>query len=338
VPRPPRIRAAATLLFAAGTLVPPARGLVRGRRGAVQALAYAAPVGLYVAMRPSRLRAVAVCASHMWAYICAYESPNDDPEALRERVHISYPIAIDRVLGLGELPTVRLQRALARRDADGPRWRVLDRILVWAHWLWFAVPHAALAFILWRAPERFAGAAARVYAVFDLGAIGYWLIPTAPPWYAAELARCSPRSEGPDGRIDALADSSQSVRRMMVEYGEGFWRQGWGPLYSLFSGNPLAAMPSLHCATSVAATLELAEVAAPAGALAGVYTATLCFALVYLGEHYAADLIAGGALALAVRRGGRRLAPLLEVAHGLLRELERAAHDGRRQSGLYYTN
>ena len=50
------------------------------------------------------------------------------------------------------------------------------------------------------------------------------------------------------------------MRRMMVEYGEHFWRDGWGSLYSVFGGNPLAAMPSLHFATTLMAALLLAEV------------------------------------------------------------------------------
>ena len=49
------------------------------------------------------------------------------------------------------------------------------------------------------------------------------------------------------------------LRRMMVEYGEEFWGSGWGPLYGLLGGNPLAAMPSLHFATSVMAAHLLAE-------------------------------------------------------------------------------
>ena len=80
---------------------------------------------------------------------------------------------------------------------------------------------------------------------------------------------------------------------MMVEYGEWFWRDGWGSLYSVFGGNPLAAMPSLHFATSVMAALLLAEVGPVAGALGFGYTATLGFALVYLGEHYVVDLLGG---------------------------------------------
>ena len=97
---------------------------------------------------------------------------------------------------------------------------------------------------------------------------------------------------------------------MMVEYGEHFWRDGWGSLYSVFGGNPLAAMPSLHFATTVTAALLLAEVGVVAGALGWAYAGTLAFALVYLGEHYVVDLIAGAALALLVRRLAPFAAPV----------------------------
>ena len=155
------------------------------------------------------------------------------------------------------------------------------------------VPHGSLVYILVRHPERFERAAVMTYAVFDVGASVYWLAPTAPPWYAASVA----------GREDHGA-GAQDVRRMMVEYGEQFWRDGWGPLYSVLGGNPLAAMPSLHFATSLMAALLLAQEGPLAGGLGAAYTATLGFALVYLGEHYAVDLLAGAALTGAVRRLG----------------------------------
>ena len=85
---------------------------------------------------------------------------------------------------------MRLQRALARIGADGPEWRALDRVLVWAHWAWFAVPHGTVAYMLLRHPERFPRAAAMTYAVFDIGASFYWLVPTAPP-----VVRRRPRAE-----------------------------------------------------------------------------------------------------------------------------------------------
>jgi membrane-associated phospholipid phosphatase len=185
-------------------------------------------------------------------------------------------------------------------------------VLIWAHWLWFIVPHGSLAHILVRDPHRFPRAAVMTYAVFDLGAAIYWLVPTAPPWYAASVA----------GREVGHAPA---VRRMMVEYGEFFWKDGWGPLYSVLGGNPLAAMPSLHFATSMMAALLLAEVGPLAGALGWAYASTLGFALVYLGEHYVADLIGGALLTLAVRRLGPRAAPLVEGVGRGLAALEAAA-------------
>lgn len=301
-------------MVAAGVASPLARKRVKAPAVVLQGIAFAAPIGLSVAMRPSRRRDVAVCTLQMWAYIAAYKSPHDDPGAQERRTHFDYPIAADRILGLGELPTVRLQRALARVGENGAEWRALDRVLVWAHWVWFAVPHGTVVYVLLRRPERFGRAAALTYAVFDVGASFYWLIPTAPPWYAA------PES--------TVAADGLAVRRMMVEYGEHFWRDGWGPLYSVLGGNPLAAMPSLHFATSLMAALLLAEVGPVAGAFGFAYTATLGFALVYLGEHYLVDLLAGAALTTAVRRIGPYAAPLAERISGGLAALEAIAHEG----------
>jgi membrane-associated phospholipid phosphatase len=300
----------------AGVAAPLVRKRVAARPLVTQTVAFSAPVALCVAVRRSRTRDVAVCALQMWAYLAAYKTPHDDEDAQAWRVHIDYPIDVDRVLGGGELPTLRLQRALALSDpANGePRWRTLDKLLVWAHWSWFLVPHGSLAYILVRHPERFPRAAVMTYAVFDLGASVYWIAPTAPPWYAASVA----------GRDD---HGAEDVRRMMVEYGEHFWRDGWGPLYSVFGGNPLAAMPSLHFATSLMAALLLAEADPLAGALGGAYTAVLGFALVYLGEHYAVDLLAGAALTGAVRRVGPRAGPALRRFGRVVGALEAIAHE-----------
>ena len=78
--------------------------------------------------------------------------------------------------------------------------------------------------------------------------------------------------------------------------------------------------------SAMMAALLLAEVGPLAGALGRIYATTLGFALVYLGEHYAVDLLAGAALAAAVRRLepragpavgrlGRAVAILGELAH-----------------------
>lgn len=272
---------------------------------AVLATSAAAPIALCVATPRTRARDVAACALQMWAYLAAYQMPHDDPEALKRRVRIDYPVDIDRVIGLGTPPTLRLQRRLS---APGHP-RTFEKVLVWTHWLWFLVPHATTAYVLIKRRERFGRTAGLTYAVFDLGAAVYWLLPTAPPWYAAQQGRLR-SDEGPE------------VRRMMIEYGEQFWKHRWGPLYSVLGGNPLAAMPSLHFATSVNAAHLLREVGPVEGAIGWTYALTLGLALVYLGEHYVIDLLAG----LALTEGVRALAPVagphVRRAAGVVEALE----------------
>jgi len=188
----------------------------------------------------------------MYVYVAAYKMPNDDAEALETRVHVGYPVRADRLLGFGELPTVRLQRAL-HDDGSFSAW---EKVLVWTHWVWFRDSARDARLPLPARPPRFGRAAVMTYAVFDLGVVAYWLTPTAPPWYAAKRGHST--------------DEPLLVRRLMVEYGESFWRNGWAPLYSVLGGNPLAAMPSLHFATSAMAALLLAESGPVAGMVGGV--------------------------------------------------------------------
>jgi membrane-associated phospholipid phosphatase len=307
------MRATAWGIVAVGAAAPLMRKRVKAPSAVVQAVAYAAPLGLCIATPRTRKRDAAVCALQMWAYVAAYKFPHDDPEAQERRVQIRYPIAFDRAIGLGELPSLRLQRALSRTGPEGPTWRALDDILVWAHWSWFMVPHGSIAYILMRHRARFPRAAVMMYATFNLGASVYWLVPTAPPWWPAAA-----EAGGLDG--------GEAVRRMMVEYGEDFWKDGWGSLYSVFGGNPLAAMPSLHFATSLMAALLLAEVGPIPGALGFAYTATLGFALVYLGEHYVVDLLAGAALTVAVRRFGPAAGGAIDRFGRAVAALEARAH------------
>src|SRR6185436_11801093 len=119
------------------------------------------------------------------------------------------------------------------------------------------------------------------------------------PWFAAQ-----------EGRMhDEAAGSEARLHRMMLDYGEQFWGDRWPHLYDALAGNPLAAMPSLHFATSVMAAHVLSDAGPLAGAAGWTYAATLGFALVYLGEHYVVDLLAGLALAEGVRAAAPLAAP-----------------------------
>jgi membrane-associated phospholipid phosphatase len=247
----------------------------------------------------------------MWAYIAAYEMPHDDAERLAQRARVAYPITADRLLGLGALPTLRLQHAFSTPGQVNR----FERVLVFSHWMWFAVPHTTLVYVLLRRGDRFPAAAARMYTTFDLGAIFYWAIPTAPPWWAAAQGRLE------EGR-------EIEIRRMMIEYGPVFWGDLWEPLYSFLGGNPLAAMPSLHFATSLMGAHLLSEVGPVPGAVGWTYCAVLGLALVYLGEHYLIDLVGGAVLTETVRAAAPRLAPAARGVVACLNRLEaRAAGD-----------
>jgi membrane-associated phospholipid phosphatase len=302
------LRAAAWGVVAVGVAVPLVRRRARIPPPVVTASAAAAPVALSIALPRSKKRDVALCVLQMYAYTVTYQMPNDDPEALERRVHLDYPARVDRMLGLGGMPNVRLQRWFA---VPG-RIRRRDQVLVWTHWLWFLFPHGSVAYILWRHPDRFPRTATLTYAVFDLGLIGYWAVPTAPPWYASLHGRL-----GDQGDV--------AIRRMMVEHGEAFWKDSWEPLYSVLGGNPLAAMPSLHFATSLMAAHLLAEAGPVEGAVGWTYALTLGFALVYLGEHYLVDLLAGTALAEGVRAAAPTTSPAISRVARTLQSLERRA-------------
>jgi hypothetical protein len=305
VRRSTAVRAAAVTVLAAGVAAPLVRRRLRLKPPVVLAAAAAAPAALTVLVPRSRARDVVTCLLQMWAYVAAYKMPYDDPELLARRVKVAYPVRADQVLGRGTTPTLRLQRAFGTPGA----FRAWEKLLVWSHWFWFVFPHGTVLYLILRHPERFQSGAARIYATFDIGLIGYWAVPTAPPWYAA--------AEGlmEDGRTPEL-------RRMMVEYGEHFWRSGWAPLYGVFGGNPLAAMPSLHFATSVSAAHVLAETGVVAGSIGWTYTLLLGLALVYLGEHYVVDLAAGLALAEGVRAGAPAATPLAGRLANAVRAIE----------------
>jgi membrane-associated phospholipid phosphatase len=310
--RSPKLRTAVRLAAGAAVVASVALPLLRKRReipaSLVAASLVAGPMGLAVLRPRTRGRDIALFAHQMWGFTMAHELPYDDPEALLRRLRVRYPIVSDRVIGLGKLPNVRLQRAFSRPG----RVTALDRALSVIHWAWFMEPHAALLFVQARHPDRFPRAARQMAATYDLGCIGYFAVPTAPPWWAAE-----------QGEI--AGDEGPPIRRIMVDAGEQLWRRAWDPLYQAFNSNPWAAMPSLHFATSLMAAIHLAEIGPVPGAFGWAYAGTLAFALVYLGEHYVNDLLAGAALVALVRRGEPLAEPLVEAINRALRRLEAIA-------------
>lgn len=315
------VRAGAAAALAAALVVPPMRRRWRVPAAATTAAAVAGPLALAVLRPRTPRRDVALFALQMWGFAMAHELPYDDPEALRRRLHVRYPIRSDRWLGGGDLPTVRLQRALAREGEV----TMLDRVLSAAHWAWFFQPHLSLVYVLARDGDHFPRAARQMAATYDLGCAIYFLVPTAPPWWASEQGYIDEELKRVRTEV-AEQDLPPGLRRIMVDVGEQVWGRAWPRMFDSLNGNPWAAMPSLHFATSLMSALLLSEADPLAGAAGWAYALSLGFALVYLGEHYLADVLAGAALVVIVRKGEPLAEPLVASGNRVLQRLERIAN------------
>ena len=77
-------------------------------------------------------------------------------------------------------------------------------------------------------------------------------------------------------------------------------------------------MPSDHISSAAITAMALSEISVGHGAFGWAYVAGAAFAVVYLGEHYLVDVLAGLALAEIVRRAEPLAEPLVRaVAYAL---------------------
>lgn len=180
----------------------------------------------------------------------------------------------------GVTPSAWLQSRIGGTESD-PGFPAYFSAII--HWTWFVFPHAAV-IGAWLFVRRMAWRVTIIVALtFYLGLVLYFTVPTAPPWMAAE-----------QGLINGVVRGMHSVGPAML--GADFYDWAFA---TMAEPNPSAAMPSLHFAASfvvVGVGIVLRSRWLIGVALA--YSASLTFALVYLGEHYIADILAGGAVAL----------------------------------------
>lgn len=108
------------------------------------------------------------------------------------------------------------------------------------------------------------------------GLLFYALVPTVPPWLASR-----------QGAIPRLENIAALV-----------YNTAMPTLHAVLDTNPVAAMPSLHAAFPAVCALAAGRVWGARGTALWLYVAAMAFALTYLGEHYAVDVLAGIALAV----------------------------------------
>ena len=83
-------------------------------------------------------------------------------------------------------------------------------------------------------------------------------------------------------------------------------------------GNPWGSMPSDHISSAAITAMALSEISVAHGAIGWLYVGGAAFAVIYLGEHYLVDVLAGLAIAELVRVGEPLAAPVVRaVAYAL---------------------
>lgn len=181
-------------------------------------------------------------------------------------------LGLDRLIGLGTTPTEMLQDWLYSGSAQPFDWA-----MGLMHLSWFFVPEAVTLYVLVFRWDLFPQLAALRLGVLYAGLIGFFLLPTEPPWMAVHVVRILEVVKGEPLKIDP---------------------------------NQLAALPSLHVAIPAALALWLWRVRLPRWAsVYTVWAAAVVFAVVYLGEHYVVDALAGVVLAYLVMRLVMRFVP-----------------------------
>lgn len=214
--------------------------------------------------------------------LTVYDLSRGVATALSMPLHESDIASAESWLFGGTNPTIWLQEQFYT-PATVHWYDALATLVYTSHFL--ATP--ILAAVLWlRNRALWAAYVTRVVLLAFTGLVTYVLFPEAPPWLAARdglldpIARLSARGWIwlHAGHVEQLLDNAQ--------------RDG---------SNPVAAMPSLHVAFATLVALCIAtRLTGRWRYLLALYPVAMGLVLVYTGEHYVLDLVAGVAYALVV--------------------------------------
>ncbi len=224
-------------------------------------------------------------------------------------------IAFDRFIGFGTVPTVQLQQWLFN-----PSYLHWWDYAVWAVYNSHFFTSYVIAAVLWkRNHARFRRFITLFVALTFVGYLGYVFYPAMPPWMAAEAGQLVPTlghpapyttlPVSPSYLADATGYLGATTRIIPLVWE----RVGLKAAAALFTNgsefdNNVAAMPSLHAAYPMLIMLFFWRRARrPVRVLLAGYVVAMAFSLVYTGEHFVADEVAGWLCAIAVYFIGSKL-------------------------------
>lgn len=190
-------------------------------------------------------------------------------------VYALYVIKAEKFL-FGEIPSVFLQQRLLESSAPSSfTW--FEKLITVAHGSHF-VAFLIVGLVIWLYKARyFRFFKVSFYLVIFFGLLGYFAVPTVPPWMASNIFSLLPR---------------------LVRFNAVIFNLVIPDITSGFDTNPIAAMPSLHAAFPILLAIILWRISRWRAFLFYLYVFLMLFAIVYTGDHYVVDILAGGLLAI----------------------------------------
>lgn len=183
---------------------------------------------------------------------------------------------LERLVSLGQVPTLILQHALYR--AGEVHWYDIGATMF--YFLHFAFP-LGVGYLLWIVSRPdFLRFSRTLIAMSFAAFFFYLLVPVAPPWIAVP---------GVVKIIDHTLPSFTDLPGVATP----------ATIYHFFYANKYAAMPSMHAAYPFLGYLFAARVFGWRALPLFAYTCCVWFSIVYLGEHYVVDIVGGIIFALA---------------------------------------
>jgi hypothetical protein len=213
------------------------------------------------------------------AVFFAYELMRGYADRFGLPIHVTDIISLERIIGLGGLPTTFLQ-TLHSGPASNPD--NLATICEGLYFLHFPLP-LAIGFLLWIRQRRVYYDFVAALVILSMAAfVTYLLLPVAPPWWADKYGYVA----------GVLHLSPVGFEGLKSFFGFGNYFFSYSNIYSV-SPNEVAAFPSLHAGYPFLAFLFARRAFGKVGWLMLAYTACVWFAIVYLGEHWVVDIIGG---------------------------------------------
>lgn len=187
-------------------------------------------------------------------------------------VYAIYVVKIEKFL-FGNFPSVWFQNLLLK----GEDFTWFEKLLTIIHGTHF-VAFLFVGLIIWlHNSSYFKFYKTSFYLVTLLGVSGYIIIPTVPPWMAYELFNIIPK----------ITHFNILIYNMTIP-----------DITSGFTTNPVAAMPSLHAAFPILCGMILWRSYRWKASIFYLYASSLLFTIVYTGDHYVVDIVAGAILAI----------------------------------------